>query len=458
MVNILRSTPFRLALAFTLLYVVCFSIGAVSYYHLNKGMLTSRIDRSITIRFEELRSLYEQFGVERTIEAINRRNPNDSVFRFGYDLTTLEGQRLAGATTLNLNMVGWADVTADEVGSDDSSDFRFYRAKVGDHYLSYGRSKQVINEVRGNFFAILLPTFLLSSFLALAGGWYMAIRGAKRFRSFTAPMNAVAKGDLDARLPLSKRKDDIDHIAENMNNALALLQLQIEGMKQVSYNIAHDLKTPLNRLMINIEEAQMMQAKGENVESQLAQASDEASQISGTFEALLRIAQIETGSRKPKFTSLDLKTVAEQVYEIYEPVASDSGHTFVFRNQSQNSNELKTELVGDKNLLMQMIVNLIENSIDHCPENSTITITLGNTAEQFPCISVCDTGSGIPKEEYKKVFQRLYRLDTSRTTTRAGLGLSLVKAVADLHEAEIHLSDNQPGLCVLIVFNTHQPR
>lgn len=286
----------------------------------------------------------------------------------------------------------------------------------------------------------------------------MAIRGAKRFRSFTAPMNAVAKGDLDARLPLSKRKDDIDHIAENMNNALALLQLQIEGMKQVSYNIAHDLKTPLNRLMINIEEAQMMQAKGKNVESQLAQASDEASQISGTFEALLRIAQIETGSRKPKFTSLDLKTVAEQVYEIYEPVASDSGHSFVFRNQSQNSNELKTELVGDKNLLMQMIVNLIENSIDHCPENSTITITLGNTAEQFPCISVCDTGSGIPKEEYKKVFQRLYRLDTSRTTTRAGLGLSLVKAVADLHEAEIHLSDNQPGLCVLIVFNTHQPR
>ncbi len=448
--------PFRLALAFTVLYLLCFSIGAAVYYTNAQDRVLTQIDLTLIEKHRAVNALYNELGIEAVSQVIESDSNRPMSSTFGYHLATLDGERIAGNVPSCTTEIGWLNVHADELGIDSDDNFRFYTTRVGDYLLSMGRSVRELDNMRKATLNSFLITFLVSTALALIGGAILASRSHSRVRSIVSSMDSVASGNLNARLPVSRRGDDIDNLSTNMNDAISLLQQQIEGMKQVSANIAHDLKTPLNRLYIKIEEAAAAAEAGKPVQAKLDEAIDEAANINGTFEALLRIAQIEAGARKSQFTGMDLLPTLQTAVEVYEAVVEEQEQTISLRLDKSVEENAGLHLLGDKDLLLQMVVNIIENAIRHCPSGTDIVLQAG-VKNSVVWMSVCDNGPGIPEEAREKVFQRLYRLEASRTTKGSGLGLSLVKAVADLHCGTVVLSDNEPGLCVKVIFDLNCP-
>ncbi len=318
---------------------------------------------------------------------------------------------------------------------------------MGESSLVVGMSGKEIHELE----EIALAAFGWSSIfvmaLALTGGAIIAARAQRRLDVIGKTMDDIAHGDLGARIPLIGNGDDIDQLSADVNQALARLSSLVEGMRQVSTDIAHDLKTPLNRLKMTIETAATNSERGLPVSEELAAALAESDCIDETFSALLRIAQIESGVRKSRFMTIDVADLLQNLVDIFREVAIDAGQSLSFERQGA----VEAPILGDRELLTQMFANLIENAIRHCPKGARIDCALGLDRRHVTA-RVADNGPGIPEFEHENVLRRLYRLDKSRTTSGSGLGLSLAKAIADLHDASLQLSDNAPGLCVTVQF------
>lgn len=454
--KLLNSMPFRLALAFTALYLFSFTVGSIIYLANLEERVLTQIDQALIEHHRIANGLFEEGGIDAVAQLVEANDQNPMQARLGYHLATLDGERIAGNVPSCTTEVGWLNIQGNELGLDTEENYRFYTSRIGDNLLSTGRGLEQVEAMRQNSLKSLVVMFIAATTLALIGGLILASRSHSRVRSIVSSMDSVAAGNLNARLPISTRSDDIDNLSSNMNDALSLLQEQINGMKQVSANIAHDLKTPLNRLYISIEEAAAAAERGESVENMLASAKEEAANINGTFEALLRIAQIEAGARKAQFVAMDLRPTLETVVEVYDAVVEENEQSIELKLDNSVDENAGLHLLGDKDLLMQMIVNIIENAIRHCPAGTHIVVGAG-VVNNVVHMSVCDNGPGIPEAERERVFQRLYRLEASRTTKGSGLGLSLVKAVADLHCGSVSLSDNEPGLCVKVTFDLDCP-
>ena len=455
--KILNSMPFRLALAFAALYFLCFSIGAAFYYKTVQDFIIGSVDESLISKQFGILNLYEEFGIDGLVRWSERQENNPMRVGMGYHLSEPGGKELGGNIPRVASEPGWLTVKGSELGIESDENFRFFTFNIGDHLISIGRGVGEADEMRKHSLGSFLTTFFGATVLALIGSAILASRSHSRVRSIVSSMDRVASGNLNARLPISPKGDDIDSLSSNMNDALSLLQQQISGMKQVSADIAHDLKTPLNRLNIKIEEAAACVENGQPADQKLEEALEEASNINGTFEALLRISQIEAGARKANFVAMDLLPTLQTAHEVYEAVVEEHEQTITLQLDKSVEENAGLHLLGDKDLLLQMTVNLVENAIRHCPKGTDIVLAAGVVDNSRVWMQVCDNGPGIPLREREKVFQRLYRLESSRTTRGSGLGLSLVKAVAELHCASIELSDNEPGLCIKINFDLDCP-
>ncbi|OYX79473.1 MAG: two-component sensor histidine kinase, partial [Bradyrhizobium sp. 35-63-5] len=325
--------------------------------------------------------------------------------------------------------------------------YRIYAGKVGPNRLIVGTS----NEETGELVEIVTVSFGWASIviiaLAIAGGAFIASRAQRRLDAVRDTMDRVSHGALSARIPLLGQGDDLDLLSRDINAALERLSASVESMRQVSNDIAHDLKTPLNYIKILLEKARLKQEQGEAVSEELELAGREADQIDQTFEALLRIAQIESGARKSHFAAINLYDVFESLAEVYGNVAEDAGQTIV-REFSPSGT---STIFGDREFLTQMYANLIENAIRHCPKGATIRLRIALGGDNVRT-SVTDDGPGIPRSEHDNIFRRLYRVEKSRTSPGTGLGLSLVKAIAELHEADLRLEDAGPGLRIKISY------
>lgn len=454
--QILRSTPFRLGMMFWLLFTVCFGLGLFGFYQTLQERLLSRIDASISERFDSVKQDYAQNGLEALIQFADAKSDSPMASTMGFHLSTPAGIRLAGNLPIATTQAGWDILFGEDIGHEnDSSSYRFLTSEVGGNVLSMGRSLDDLMELRRIALNCVLWMLAISTVLALGVAWLFSQRIQERVGHISVALNKVASGNLVARLPVSSAGDDIDLLSGQINSSLDRLKHTVDGMRQVSTDIAHDLKTPLNRLFITIDDAATKSRAGQCVGNELDGALEEAQAINGTFEALLRIAQIEAGAKKSQFKTLDLKDVLETAAEVYLPVIEENGQMLgVDLQPGQDGHSLP--LLGDRNLLLQLVVNLIENSVNHCAPGTRLTIA-GGEENGMVWLQVSDSGLGIPDHERKKVFQRLYRLERSRTTRGTGLGLSLVKAIADLHCGTIALDDNKPGLVTTIRFSNNCP-
>ncbi|MBZ9770225.1 HAMP domain-containing histidine kinase [Mesorhizobium sp. CA6] len=445
--SLLRSTPFRLALTFAFLFLLAFILSGAIVYQLMSASLARQLDQSIKETYSLIAATHAEGDEEDLVSTVRDHaqfsQDKDEIF----SLTDRNGNRLAGDFTASSLPDGFSMFAADLPGVPPDTQYRAYSGTVGGNKLTVAFSLSETEDLE----RIVLMSFgwatLFITVLAIGGGAVLASRVQRRLDGIANTMVDVSHGRLDARIPLTGNGDDIDAVSAQVNSALDRLSALVDGMREVSANIAHDLKTPLNRLQMILESAADKTVSGEDVSTELTDARTESQQINSTFDALLRIAQIEAGARKARFVDLDVGPVVETIGEVYADVAEDDGKSL----STVIVPDTKWYVHGDRDLLMQMLANLVENALRHCPPGTAIELSVTGAGNHV-LIHVRDNGPGIPAEEREKVFRRLYRLDASRTTPGSGLGLSLVKAVADLHGAAITLKDRNPGLGVTVSF------
>ncbi len=445
--DLTRRTAVRLALGVTLFVLTALILSSAIGYSLLRGQLIARQDARITEIFTALQST-AQFGDQADlVEAATTR------IAASIDLSTVYLLRGPTGAVLAANIPdiwykpGWSRVEAPILGISDDTPYRVFTGTSGGFSIVVGMTYSDLDDLADISFAAFGWSALGVLLVAIGAGAFIAIRVQARISEVEATLHAVGHGDLTARLTVSRRGSDLDQISLAINQALARLESLVEAVRQVSADIAHDLRTPLNRLRIRIEAAVEANIQGTSPASDLAEALAQSDAIDQTFSALLRIAQIEAGGARANFHPLDLSDLIRTLAEVYADVAEDSGMTLLC------DASVPAMVNGDKHLLTQMFANLIENAIRHCQLGTTITCEV-RAADNQLVASIADTGPGIPEAERDNVLRRLYRLEKSRTTEGSGLGLALVKAVAEAHDATLALMDAGPGLRVSLQFAT----
>lgn len=311
--------------------------------------------------------------------------------------------------------------------------------------ITIARSRAEIVALRDVFINILLISLLPTVLIALSGGLILARRSKRHVDVVGAALDRMTSGDLAARVEIGPRwSDDLLRIGGKVNQMADAQESQMRALREVTSDIAHDLKTPLQRVALYVQDVQ------QGMEGQPAVLMDkieaEVAGMGQVFDALLQLAQVEAGTAKARFEPVDLVDICKTVVELFESAAVASGHDLRLELQAGHA-----VVQGDRTLLGQMLANIIENALRHTPSGGDVVIRLSGGADG-PAITVRDTGPGIPCAERAKVLQRLYRLDQSRSTPGHGLGLSLVAAVASLHGATVALEDANPGLSLRVGF------
>jgi signal transduction histidine kinase len=315
--------------------------------------------------------------------------------------------------------------------------------------LVVARSADEIVDVQAGLFRdiwlILIPAILLS----LAAGAVIGINSERRLRQINTVAQWIMDGDLTQRLPVGPRGDELDRLCMIVNRILVRLQRGVEALSSVGENIAHDLRTPLTSVRTRIERSRDMSEAGTPLEQTLEQSLKGIDQALSIVTALLRIANIQHGTRASAFRELDLADVVIETAEIFSPVAEAKSITLkTFASEPRR-------IIGDRELLTEALVNLVDNAIKFTPENGIVEIGLTGTA-QGPVLTVVDTGIGIPREHQRAVFSKFYRIEESRTTPGTGLGLSLVAAIAELHQFDLSIADGSSGCRVTMECWPHQ--
>jgi signal transduction histidine kinase len=445
--RILRSANFRLTLIYAGLFVL--SVGALFATVYVTATRAMQADMAAVLRTEalQLAEIHRRAGVIVLAEQIRRRMDFRTRGPIYYLLQGPSRQFIIGNLPGMPPVNGVVDFVRDSDDDDDDG-----RAKLtgfgltlpdGSFLLVAQDAGRLVDMQRAIERAFLWAGGL-TLLLAIAGGALLASNFLRRIDTIGRTSGAIMAGDLGARIPVRGTNDEIDQLVATLNAMLDRIQQLMEGVRQVSNDIAHDLRTPLGRLRQRLEDAREHATSASDYEAATEAAIAEADALLETFAALLRIAQLESGAQKSAFTAVDLSAVLKSIGEAYQPAAEDSGHKLDVVAEGGLS------MQGDRQLLAQMISNLVENALSHTPAGTAIAVAARKTPTGLE-IEVADNGPGIPEAERDKVFDRFYRLDSSRATPGSGLGLALVKAIAGLHGLAIRLEDRRPGLRVVLV-------
>ena len=448
-----RSTSFRLLAWYAAVFGASVAILFLIVYWITITAFDDQLSDSVEREAEVLVELYRSRGLNPLVRAIELRTVELRPPRRYYLLQDATGKRIAGNLPPMKPLEGErilpvSSLLADRSAIPDEPADAYPivahgRLLANGGFLLVGESRYRAVTAREAIVQALAWGIAITVLLAAAGGAALGVGFLRRIEEINRTTRSLMDGDLGKRVPASGSGDEMDQLAVNLNAMLDRIQVLMESLKRVSDDIAHDLRTPLSRLRHQLEAARgRTPAGGDPI---IEQSIAEVDAILETFSALLRISQIEAGARRAAFSEVDLAGIVSTVSDAYAPVAED-------RNQ-----RLKTlvanvsPISGDRELLTQMVSNLIDNSMHHCPPGVDISVGLAQE-DGAAVLRIADTGPGVPPGEREKVFRRFYRLEASRTTPGSGLGLALVKAVADLHGASVELSDNRPGLCVTIRF------
>nr|WP_281502891.1 ATP-binding protein [Ancylobacter crimeensis] len=450
----IRTTAFKLIAAYLLAFAI-FAASIIAYlgWHTQR-LVVGQVTDAIETEAKILSQQYTIGGVNRLASIINRRSRQPGAGL--YLLTTFTGENVAGnVLNLPLNFLdseGWKEI--DYVRSEDT-DGHTSRAVVkviflpGEFRLLIGRDVVEREELRRIIIRPALWSVAVLVLLGVAGGLFVTRRVLKRIDEMTATSDRIMAGDLTGRLPLAGTDDEFDRLALSVNAMLERIEVLLAGLKQVSDNIAHDLKTPLTRLRNRAEDALRTASTDVQWRAATEQTIEESDTLIRIFDALLMIARAEAGQARAGMVPFDLAETVESVAELYEPLAEEKGLSFEVTAQGPLMVRGVRELIG------QALSNLVDNAIKYsCPDEEdgvsrTIRIA-GEPIGERARITVADQGAGIPELDRARVLERFVRLEASRTRPGSGLGLSLVSAVVHLHGGTLALEDNAPGLRIVI--------
>jgi signal transduction histidine kinase len=450
--GVLRTTTFRLALAYLALFggSVVFLFGFI--YWATAGTMARQMDETIQAEIVGLADQYRESGIQGLAAALRQRISRDPAGSQVYLLTDPNFVPIVGNLDRWPNAPesteGWVEFELQDRATPRGGTYvahaRHFTLAGGFHLL-IGRDARAIQQVQRLILHAFGWGFAITLALGLMGGLIMGRGTLRRLEAINRISREIMAGDLARRLPSSGAGDDFDQLAQNLNEMLDRIEALMQGIRHVSEGVAHDLRSPLTRLRNRLETARMNVGREPDEQRRLVEASiAEADALLATFNALLRIAEAESGRARAGFTTVDLAVVAQDVIELYEPVAQE-------KRQTLSTSIEPAPITGDRHLLSQALANLLDNAIKYTPAGGRIQVMLRQTPGGV-VLAVTDTGPGVPEAAREKVLERFYRLDESRTTPGSGLGLSLVAAVARLHDAKLMLDDAKPGLKVTLAF------
>jgi len=450
--KLLRTTAFRLTLVYLLVFVL-FAASLLGYFALNtRRLITEQITRTVTAETARLREQYNEAGIRGLVLFIDLRSrrPGSSL----YLVTTPTGEGLAGNVSAlapgALDHPGWIETSYRRIEQPDDVEHRALVQVVelpGGFRLLVGRDLEERERIYGIIANAGRWSFALVVVLGLAGGFFVSRRVLKRIDAMTETAHTIMAGDLSGRLPVAGTGDELDRLADNVNAMLERIEALMHGLKEVSDNIAHDLKTPLTRLRNRCEQA-LRGAKGDaDYRAALESTIAESDELIRTFDALLMIARAESGQARDNMTDFDAAEIARDVGELYEPLADEKG--LALKVEAPAAAPLR----GNRELVSQALANLVDNAIKYAgPETNKINgapaeivVRAGVDGERIT-LTVADHGPGIAESDRGRAIERFVRLEQSRSQPGSGLGLSLAAAVARLHGGELKLEDNHPGL------------
>jgi signal transduction histidine kinase len=438
--KVFRTSSFRLALVYAGITGVSFLVLFGVIFWSTARFMRHQIDDSVANEIDEILTdpqAGSQSGLQAVVRGLSRHSSG-----FYYLLQSSAGTALAG-NMAPLDPV--AGIREWGKGSERSinSDVRGKGVVIGGDYLFVGWSTHQLGEMEEMIVGSFAWGLAASIVLALAGGIVAGSRIMRKIDAVSETSRNIVAGDLSRRVKVSSAGDEFDNLAGSINAMLDRIQSLMSDLQQVTTDIAHDLRTPLTRLRHRLELAQRSDADAGELRAAVAGTVREIDVILGIFGALLRIAQVESGARKAAFGSVDLSELLGTAAELYRSSAEEKGQSF----GTVIAEGL--EVRGDRELLLQLFANLIDNAIRHSPPGASVALRAA-AREGWARVVITDTGAGIPAHLREKVLQRFFRLENSRTTPGNGLGLSLASAVARLHEASMSLTDNEPGLCVTV--------
>jgi signal transduction histidine kinase len=460
--KLFRTTTFKL----TLVYLTVFALFAaflLGYFALNtRRLITEQITDTVNAEITGLSEQYRQGGIRRLVIVVDARarRPGSSL----YLVTTFNGDALAGNVTALqtgiLDSPGWTETVyrrLDETEGADQQTHPEHRALVRVFQLPGGFRLLVGRDLdeRERLYRIVVAagrwSVAIVLVLGLAGGLFVTRRVLRRVDAMTETTRSIMAGDLGERLPVAGTGDELDRLAENLNIMLERIEALMHGLKEVSDNIAHDLKTPLTRLRNRSEQA-LRTAKSEaEYRTALEGTIEESDGLIRTFNALLMIARAESGQARDGMIEFDAAEIAHDIGELYEPLAEQKGITLKVEADTV------AQVTGNRELISQALANLVDNAIKYAepgetPANaapSEIVVRALNEGNRV-LLTVADNGPGIPESDRARVLERFVRLEQSRSQPGSGLGLSLASAVARLHGGELTLAENAPGLKSII--------
>ena len=463
--RLLLASPFRLFAVYVSLF--CAAVAAVFIY-VNiamLGFLSHEAETSVHGDYDFLLARYREGGLPTLVNAISEHSASSN--NALYLLTDGAGRWLAG----NLNSVasnlweaqGAAQFSYRNRGTEqvEHPAYGIVARLPGDLHLLVARdieSQESLKRFLRRAFALGWALILI---IGIGGAIIVSRRVLRRVDAASNAARSIMQGNLAQRIPVTGRNDEFDRLSQNLNAMLDRIQDLMIGLKNVSDNIAHDLKTPLHRLRTRAERALQSSRSPEKLAEALGSVIEEADTLIQTFDALLSIARLEAGSRSESFGPLNVCALISDVAELYEPAADERGLTL--RLSCPGGDVMMS---GEKHLIGQALVNLLDNAIKYAApaaattaegaQHTDVEIGLEDKGDTVD-ITVSDRGPGIPKKDRERVLQRFVRLQPSRSIPGSGLGLSLVAAVTRLHDGSVALEDNNPGLRIRLTLKKNLP-
>ena len=449
----LRSSTFRLALiAIGLFGAIVLALFGYVYWS-TASYVRGRLDSAISAEWTNLQKVYDASGRQGLAGSIQARISDENSRDNLYLLTTPSYAYLAG------NLTAWP---SSSVGSDGWQNLQIqeYRPNAarppalralvetlsnGDHLL-VGKDINDLDLFAREIKAAMAWGIALIFVLAAVASVLVTRRTVGRIEAINATSRAIMQSGPNKRIPIRGTGDEWDRVAENLNSMLDRIEMLMREVKQVSDNVAHDLRTPLSRLRGRLEKAYHRGRDSEEDQTLIGDAIASLDSVLSIFSSIARIAQIEAKAQKIAFRAVNITETLNKVVELYDAAAEEKGMYLSFVGNE------RIVVTGDRDLIFDAVANLVDNAIKYGREAGHIVVEVAEGADGVAVITVADDGPGIPVTEHQNVFKRFYRLERSRHAAGNGLGLSLVAAVANLHGTRIEMLDNQPGLKVRLLF------
>jgi signal transduction histidine kinase len=448
-IRLIRSTSFRLAAIYLLLFTLSVLLLGVFVYASVRREIARDFDARIVEESLSLQSDFATHGLAWLEDAIAARGVGGGALAYG--LKDAHGKALAGDLTAKTYSdddvrAGWIEMREDESGESAEGPPEIVRALVtrladGSILIVGDEQRRSTGVMRAIFWAF---AWALAATLGLGalGGLYLSALFLRRIDAMSQTARGIMAGDLSRRIPENRANDELSAVARTFNRMFDRIEKLLEANKHVSADIAHDLRKPLARTLRRLEAARE-DAAPETAKAAIETGIADIQGVLETFNALLRIGQIEAGARRAAFKPLDLAEIAREVADAFRPAAEEEGKSLAARLDAP------LPMSGDRELLTQMIANLVDNALRHTPRGAAIELASERGAGPARLI-VGDDGPGVAADQRERIFERFYRVDAARATPGSGLGLSLVAAIAELHGLTCKASDNGPGLRIAI--------